>query len=70
MSDPMSAPGAKGFRKAIQDVFGAHGIVQRCQWHKRENVVDYLRTDRVTSCNLTIALFSDMVVTLWPVPSA
>jgi transposase-like protein len=37
--------GAKGFRKAIQEVFGAHGIVQRCQWHKRENVVDYLRTD-------------------------
>jgi transposase-like protein len=37
--------GAKGFRKAIQEVFGAHGIVQRCQWHKRENVVDYLRSD-------------------------
>jgi transposase-like protein len=37
--------GAKGFRKAIQEVFGAHGVVQRCQWHKRENVVDYLRTD-------------------------
>lgn len=37
--------GAKGFRKAIQEVFGAHGIVQRCQWHKRENVMDYLTTD-------------------------
>lgn len=37
--------GAKGFRKAIQEVFGGHGVVQRCQWHKRENVVDYLRTD-------------------------
>lgn len=37
--------GAKGFRKAIQDVFSTHGIVQRCQWHKRENVVDYLRND-------------------------
>lgn len=34
--------GAKGMRKAIQEVFGVYGIVQRCQWHKRENVVSYL----------------------------
>ena len=34
--------GAKGLRKAINEVFGSHGIVQRCQWHKRENVVAYL----------------------------
>lgn len=34
--------GAKGLRKAINEVFGTHGIVQRCQWHKRENVVSYL----------------------------
>lgn len=34
--------GAKGFRKAINEVFGVHGIVQRCQWHKRENVIEYL----------------------------
>ena len=34
--------GAKGFRKAITEVFGVHGIVQRCQWHKRENIVEYL----------------------------
>ncbi len=34
--------GAKGMRKAIQEVFGIYGIVQRCQWHKRENVVSYL----------------------------
>ena len=34
--------GAKGLRKAIQTVFGDHGIVQRCQWHKRENVLAYL----------------------------
>lgn len=25
--------GAKGFRTAIQTVFGVYGIVQRCQWH-------------------------------------
>ncbi len=34
--------GAKGFRKAINEVFGVHGIIQRCQWHKRENIVQYL----------------------------
>lgn len=34
--------GAKGLKKAINEVFGIHGIVQRCQWHKRENVIAYL----------------------------
>ena len=34
--------GAKGLRAAIQTVFGAQALVQRCQWHKRENVVRYL----------------------------
>jgi len=37
--------GSKGFRKGIQDAFGAYGVIQRCQWHKRENVADYLRAD-------------------------
>jgi len=36
--------GAKGLRKSIQTVFGAQAVVQRCQWHKRENVVRYLPT--------------------------
>ena len=34
--------GAKGLQKAIREVFGACAQVQRCQWHKRENVVSYL----------------------------
>ncbi|MCG8606039.1 IS256 family transposase, partial [bacterium] len=34
--------GSKGLRKAIAEVFGDHAAVQRCQWHKRENVVAYL----------------------------
>jgi len=34
--------GAKGLRKALQTVFGGRAVVQRCQWHKRENVVAYL----------------------------
>ncbi len=34
--------GAKGLRAAVRDVFGDAVSVQRCQWHKRENVVSYL----------------------------
>ncbi|MGH9780064.1 MAG: IS256 family transposase [Candidatus Acidiferrales bacterium] len=34
--------GAKGLRAAIRTVFGATARVQRCQWHKRENVVRHL----------------------------
>jgi len=38
--------GAKGLRKAVDKVFGDKATVQRCQWHKRENVVSYLPTSK------------------------
>lgn len=34
--------GSKGLYKAVQEVFGEYAEVQRCQWHKRENIVSYL----------------------------
>ena len=34
--------GAKGLRAAVRDVFGDDVAVQRCQWHKRQNVLSYL----------------------------
>lgn len=34
--------GSKGLCKAVNKVFGSYSIIQRCQWHKRENVVGYL----------------------------
>ena len=34
--------GSKGLRKAVQAVFGNRAVVQRCRWHKRENVLCYL----------------------------
>lgn len=34
--------GSQGLRQAVQDVFGGTAQIQRCQWHKRENVVSYL----------------------------
>lgn len=34
--------GAKGLAAAVAEVFGDRAVVQRCQWHKRENVVRHL----------------------------
>ncbi len=30
--------GGKGLRAAVRQAFGPSALVQRCQWHKRENV--------------------------------
>lgn len=37
--------GAKGLAKAIKETFGEYVVIQRCQWHKRENVVSYLKEE-------------------------
>jgi transposase-like protein len=34
--------GAKGLRLAVNKVWGPKAAVQRCHWHKRENVLSYL----------------------------
>jgi len=34
--------GSKGLRAAVSKAFHKRAVVQRCQWHKRENVVSYL----------------------------
>ncbi len=34
--------GAKGLKAGVEAVFGGQVLIQRCQWHKRENVVSYL----------------------------
>ncbi len=34
--------GSKGLYKAVKETFGNNSVIQRCQWHKRENVVSYL----------------------------
>ena len=34
--------GSKGLRKGIKNLLGDKAFIQRCQWHKRENVVSYL----------------------------
>jgi len=35
--------GSRGIHKAVEDTFGHYAVLQRCQWHKRENVVSYLK---------------------------
>lgn len=40
--------GGKGLRSAVKKVFRGRALVQRCQWHKRENVVSHLsRSEQV-----------------------
>jgi len=34
--------GAKGLHAAVREVFGSAAMLQRCQWHKREDVLEYL----------------------------
>ncbi len=43
--------GGKALRKAIHDVFGKRSLVQRCQEHKRRNVLGYLPKRMHTSAN-------------------
>jgi putative transposase len=34
--------GSKGIRKAIENSFGNKAVIQRCQWHKQENILKYI----------------------------
>lgn len=34
--------GSKGLYKAVKETFGNKSVIQRCQWHKRENVLSHL----------------------------
>lgn len=34
--------GGKGIHRGVTTVLGSHAVIQRCQWHKRENVLGYL----------------------------
>lgn len=37
--------GAKGLSKGLRDFFGKYVLIQRCRWHKRENILSYLKED-------------------------
>lgn len=42
--------GSKGLIKAIRDKFREYAFIQRCRWHKRENVISYLNEDQAELC--------------------
>jgi len=37
--------GSKGICAAVEKTFAGEVVIQRCQWHKRENVVSYLKKE-------------------------
>lgn len=41
--------GSKGIFKAVKKVFDKYAIIQRCQWHKRENVLSYLPEEKANN---------------------
>jgi putative transposase len=47
--------GSKGLSKAIRAVYGTHAIIQRCQVHKRRNVLDHLPEEMRKSIGRTIS---------------
>jgi transposase-like protein len=47
--------GSKGLSKAIRAVYGKHAIIQRCQVHKRRNVLDHLPEDMRKNIGRTIS---------------
>jgi len=41
--------GSKGIYKAVKKVFDRYAVIQRCHWHKRENVLSYLPEEKASS---------------------
>ena len=46
--------GGKALRKAIVECFGATALIQRCQEHKRRNVIDHLPREMHANVNRTL----------------
>jgi transposase-like protein len=42
--------GEKGLHAAVREVFGSAAVLHRCQWHKREDVLDYLPQQHRATC--------------------
>jgi len=60
--------GAKGLRSPIRKVFADKALVQRRQWHKRENVVTYLPKFHQSSCGGGCSTFKRSRLTRRPRP--
>jgi transposase-like protein len=42
--------GSKGLIKGVEECFSEYGFIQRCQWHKRENIIAYLDPKQQALC--------------------
>jgi len=38
--------GSKGLHNVIEGRFGDIALIQRCQWHNRENIISYLQEEK------------------------
>lgn len=47
--------GAKALHKAVTDTFGEHAIIQRCQIHKKRNVLSYLPKSEQSNVGLLMS---------------
>ena len=47
--------GGKGLHKAVRDIFGKHAVIQRCQMHKKRNVLSHLPKSEQTNIGLSIS---------------
>ena len=76
----MIIDGGKGLQAAVKKAFRKRALIQRCQWHKRENVVSYLseppRVSRrlqllsayeVRSSKKNIVIVNQFHITAWAV---
>jgi transposase-like protein len=46
--------GSKGIIKAIEDKFQEYGFIQRCIWHKEQNVISYLSKPQQEVCKIEL----------------
>ena len=47
--------GGKGLRRAVTEVFGARALVQRCQVHKKRNVLEHLPDEKAAQIRAAIS---------------
>ncbi len=47
--------GSKGIKKAVERRLGDYCLIQRCQWHKRENVASYLNDSEKILCRVRMS---------------
>lgn len=46
--------GSKGILKAIEEKFQEYGFIQRCIWHKEQNVISYLSKHQQEVCKMEL----------------